>query len=619
MRCLKCEYPLWDLLPGACPECGEGFDPTRHRFKPGSVRFCCPHCDQAYYGDGEDGHLRPSTFDCVGCGQTIDESECVVRPREDGSYEDQTIPDISPWHDESRSRWRRFWGTVGMSMVRPMALGRGLPRTGVLKGGIAFFLLIYAMTVLIGILPYFGLLGLSMAVNAPGGMLARGGVNWILVMTIVVLVMIPVSMIVLFILGTLVHGVLRISGATTGGLGRTLACLCFGFGPMTVASLPCLGYCLQTPMSIWVLVSTILILMQAQAVSGLRATLAVLSPVIASVALYIGLIIVLTISGTPGVGGPGGMPIAPPSPPITLPSGGSLQVDDSRLLSAMLEEDDLPTLGQLGGLPGATLFGPAPAARNDVVSYKGRGFEAWSIPGLFVVRTVSGAGLARFHSMSTGDSARFSFSSVDTNGSFGRMTTTAAGFHSGVVRKIVDLGGVGDDLDRTEFETWIKASTASVETIDQNMPIVSILEFIGPDPGAVSPALQRSLELEQVPVAASRGPTTLRGDGVRGFWFPGLLVANFGRETIRMVRVEPGCCGKPGAVGDGSARVLVVGSPEELVRAIPDPIGASGLGSVEAEIQAILDVVGVGAEGLDGKQIGAWLAASRKMVDGPDA
>ncbi|MFM1833419.1 MAG: hypothetical protein RLZZ461_1735, partial [Planctomycetota bacterium] len=25
MRCLKCEYPLWDLKPGPCPECGEPF------------------------------------------------------------------------------------------------------------------------------------------------------------------------------------------------------------------------------------------------------------------------------------------------------------------------------------------------------------------------------------------------------------------------------------------------------------------------------------------------------------------------------------------------------------------------------------------------------------------
>ena len=40
MRCKQCEYPLWDLNPGPCPECGTVFDPTEFRFKTGEIRFC---------------------------------------------------------------------------------------------------------------------------------------------------------------------------------------------------------------------------------------------------------------------------------------------------------------------------------------------------------------------------------------------------------------------------------------------------------------------------------------------------------------------------------------------------------------------------------------------------
>ena len=48
----------------------------------GAVRFCCPHCDQAYAGTGARGELVPRRFNCVRCARSIEMDEMVVRPVE---------------------------------------------------------------------------------------------------------------------------------------------------------------------------------------------------------------------------------------------------------------------------------------------------------------------------------------------------------------------------------------------------------------------------------------------------------------------------------------------------------------------------------------------------------
>ncbi|QKK09883.1 MAG: hypothetical protein HND58_18155 [Planctomycetota bacterium] len=80
MNCRHCSYPLWNLRSGQCPECGTGFAPSEFRFAKNSVCFCCPHCDQRYFGTGPDGHLEPRRFVCVGCGQQIEMDTMVLHP-----------------------------------------------------------------------------------------------------------------------------------------------------------------------------------------------------------------------------------------------------------------------------------------------------------------------------------------------------------------------------------------------------------------------------------------------------------------------------------------------------------------------------------------------------------
>ena len=131
MRCKGCDYPLWDIAARACPECGLPFRPSDYEFAINSVRFCCPHCHQSYYGTGQKGLLVPSRFHCVSCARLVDLDEMVVLPRE-GVPESVSIPDRMPWLERHRIKKldRRLGsnkqrGLIGGEHDRAVELGRG--------------------------------------------------------------------------------------------------------------------------------------------------------------------------------------------------------------------------------------------------------------------------------------------------------------------------------------------------------------------------------------------------------------------------------------------------------------------------------------------------------------
>src|SRR5688500_7671887 len=101
MRCKSCDYSLWNLKARECPECGAGFVPSDFEFVPGAVRFCCPKCDQEYYGNGAKGHITPRQFTCVTCASVVDLDEMILRPR-DGIEEPQTLPGVMPWLERKK-------------------------------------------------------------------------------------------------------------------------------------------------------------------------------------------------------------------------------------------------------------------------------------------------------------------------------------------------------------------------------------------------------------------------------------------------------------------------------------------------------------------------------------
>ena len=391
MRCLKCEYPLWDLAPGRCPECGESFDPTDHRFKNGSVAFCCPHCDQTYFGEGEDGHLVPQQFDCVSCGQRISESECIVRPREDGSREDVVTAVLSPWHDGHRRLRSRFYGTLGLSLFRPGRLGAGFPVNLPPFGAFGFVSLIFLVILVVGVLPLILVVAISMSgVGMPGAMTPGLliGVIWDTAMAFVVTIVI--ALLVLLTYGTIVHGILRLGGSTNGGLMRTIGSLGFGSGPLVFLGIPIFGpYCLHVPMLVWMMVTSTLVLRAAQGVSGLRAALAVVLPVLVAVTIAVTAVVITTRSTIQQV--QNAFAMMPVDSYVYRLGAEAITIEPKTILDSGDWSNGPPSFADVEGLvttgdsstppdAGAGLFG-------DVVvrPVSGPGFEGWWVPGLLVI------------------------------------------------------------------------------------------------------------------------------------------------------------------------------------------------------------------------------------------
>lgn len=290
MRCRQCDYSLWNLKTRTCPECGLHFAPSAYRFVPNSVRYCCPHCEQEYYGTDAEGHLVPRAFECVQCGRRIEMDEMVLRPAA-GVRDDRAEADLLPWLGRRRGNWFRSWGqTVWQGMVGPSRLAESLPAeasTGEAWWFVVFSMLLFGLT---GAALPFGVIGL---INTAG---SGQGIGFYFGMALGY----PVAATVLALLFALLwslstHVVLVLTGGCARGLGHTMQALCYTCGPMALLAVPCVGpYCMGYVAVIWWVISAILAVMAIQKVHGGRATLATLVfPVVLVVLLvsaYFGLI-----------------------------------------------------------------------------------------------------------------------------------------------------------------------------------------------------------------------------------------------------------------------------------------------------------------------------------------
>ncbi len=85
----------------------------------------------------------------------------------------------------------------------------------------------------------------------------------------------PVIMIGIW--GAITHAVLAATGRTSHGLGRTYQAICYSSGPNLLLAVPCVGSYLSPIAWIWWAINSIFTVRNAQRVSGVRATAAVLS------------------------------------------------------------------------------------------------------------------------------------------------------------------------------------------------------------------------------------------------------------------------------------------------------------------------------------------------------
>jgi hypothetical protein len=272
MHCKSCDYPLWNLKARICPECGEPFRPSEFEFVPNSVQFCCPHCDQAYYGTAANGHLRPKSFTCVHCTQPVDMDEMVLRPTE-GVTERQTMLRSNPWLDRKNRGWFRGWfGTIGMAMGMPIGLMRATPERSSQLEAWWFALLTLSVSVFCGV-SFF----VVFSVVVDGGM---NGPDLLYALTSILVMLLSVVLgaaLLIVIWGGVTHLMLVITGGCAHSIRRTYQAVCYSSGPMVTLAVPCLGLMLGFPfLWIWWVVSAILMVAEGQRVHGGRATLAVL-------------------------------------------------------------------------------------------------------------------------------------------------------------------------------------------------------------------------------------------------------------------------------------------------------------------------------------------------------
>ncbi|MFQ5422565.1 MAG: YIP1 family protein [Phycisphaerae bacterium] len=300
MRCKTCDYRLWNLTSRQCPECGSAFLPSEFDFTIGTVQFCCPHCEQPYYGTGDRGHLVPSTFACVRCGRHISMDEMVLRPAQ-GVEEDDTQVERMPWLDRGKRGpvWA-WWSTVWMAMTGPSRLIRLMPRDAP-DGRAWWFTLITSGLALVGGAGVFILIPLIISAFSGGGSsgltrMSRGCAT----LGIGFLGFTVGTLIVIVLWGLLAHGLLRLMGQTRGTLRHTFQAFCYSSGANALVAVPCLGFYLWVVSFPWWIVSAILMLRETHKVGGGRAAVAVLpGPVLG----FIG-IAALIYSAATSAGGP---------------------------------------------------------------------------------------------------------------------------------------------------------------------------------------------------------------------------------------------------------------------------------------------------------------------------
>lgn len=287
MRCRVCDYRLWNLHARRCPECGTEFLPSTYDFVPGSVQFCCPHCDRTYYGTDHRGHLVPRAFTCAGCGQAIDMDAMVLRPTE-GVAEERTQALKMPWLDAGHRARRMAWlGTVGMALVKPHKLMRALPTDS--RVGPAWGFAILTALAIAGVvtLPLLVIAAIGAILGNPAdigflvaiGAILTGGT--------------AVILLAILLWGLLAHAILRATGPTFRGMGRTYEALCYASGANVVSAVPCLGLYVGW---LWWVVSAVIALKEGQRVHVGRAALAIIPPPVLALGTFIGLYIWLVLT-----------------------------------------------------------------------------------------------------------------------------------------------------------------------------------------------------------------------------------------------------------------------------------------------------------------------------------
>lgn len=327
VRCPACEYPLWNLVPGPCPECGRRFRSDEFEFDPGSVAFLCGKCGQEYFGTDAKGLLVPREFACVRCGAACVCGEMAVAPTD--RIDPLAARNLLPWldlaADESGRRrrgfFKRFMATFWAFTAHGWTAVERVPRHASTGPAWGFAAIVAVLASLLqftpfAIFPLITIAGMRNALPAGSGemILYVAGMSLLATLAVATFLLLATAM-----SGLLAHGVLRLTGPTEAGLGRTMQAILYPSGVLLWGSIP-LFCCGGVGAFVWWIVLCCGTVKRMQGVSWVRSCLAVL---LSALPIWSALPVWFMLTVVGGLGPPAVLP----APPAAVAPGGTTEVE----------------------------------------------------------------------------------------------------------------------------------------------------------------------------------------------------------------------------------------------------------------------------------------------------
>lgn len=289
MRCKGCNYELWNLPPGDCPECGKPWRFEDFQFRREFVQFLCPHCDRSYPGAYIASLASPHAFTCTGCQSAIELGQMCARPAE-GTDGSQAMQQHFVWSDRRQvGRWRAFWRVIGYSLGTPSRIGNTMTQKRNLRGALWFsFLCLISTSLNCGsgllvtlLLPNFIVIR-SQAPSASAEIFTK-------VLGVFAFSVAGVLAQQLFFLvwGLITHAVIRITGRSHHALGHTLSATQYCAGTFIICAVPICGFYFPLISLVWMAVAMVSALAALHKISRWRTAFAVLAPPVVMISVSV--------------------------------------------------------------------------------------------------------------------------------------------------------------------------------------------------------------------------------------------------------------------------------------------------------------------------------------------
>ena len=373
MRCRGCNYELWNLPPGDCPECGKAWRFEDFHFRREFVQFLCPHCDCAYPGEYIASLALPYAFTCTGCQSAIELGQMCARPAEgiDGS---QAMQLDFVWSDRRQvGRWRAFWRVVGYSLGTPSRIGNTMTQKRGLRGALWFSFLC------LNFAGFNWLIFITIAFWLPsftGRSQSFRGVEFIavLVFLAVFVGLVLAQQLFFLVWGLITHALIRMTGRARRASGHTLSATHFCAGTFIICAIPICGFYFSLISFVWMAVAMVSALAALHKISRWRTAFAVLAPPVVMISVSVWFVYPTVVgfwnnlpSRTPMNFPPmptNSQPILAPNTPINTPSSAPTDATEVETDPAATSTTSLPIDAPTAN-PDPVNANPAPTPTQD--------------------------------------------------------------------------------------------------------------------------------------------------------------------------------------------------------------------------------------------------------------